>query len=53
MLSGLEGLDQRHVDGHPITRGALRGRGRLVRGTHQQLGEQDLKEMAVQLASGS
>ena len=49
-LPGLEGLDQRHADGHPVTRGALRGRGRLVRGTHQQLGEQDLKEMAVQLA---
>ena len=33
-----EGLDQRHADGHPVTRGTLRGRGWLVRGTLQQLG---------------
>ena len=52
-LPGLEGLDQRHADGHLVTRGTLQGRGQLVRGTHQQLGEQDLKEMVVQLASGS
>ena len=32
-LLGSEGLDQRHADGHPVTKGALRGRGQLVRGT--------------------
>ena len=52
-LPDSEGLDQRHVDGHPVTRGTLRGRSRLVRGTLQQLGEQDLRRLAVQLASGS
>ena len=28
-----EGLDQRHADGHPITRGTLQGRRQLVRRT--------------------
>ncbi|RVW83532.1 hypothetical protein CK203_054218 [Vitis vinifera] len=40
-LLGLEGLDQRHADGHSVTRGTLRGRRQLVRGTLQQLGEKD------------
>ena len=42
-LPNSEGLDQRHADGHPVTRGIFRGRSPLVRGTLQQLGEQDLR----------
>ncbi|RVW20597.1 hypothetical protein CK203_115252 [Vitis vinifera] len=37
ILPGLEGLDQRHVDRHPVIRGTLRGRGRLVRGLTNSL----------------
>ncbi|KAL6321378.1 hypothetical protein AAG906_016433 [Vitis piasezkii] len=36
-------LDQWHVGGHPVTRGTLRGRRQLVRGTLQQLGEKGLR----------
>ena len=32
-LPGSESLDQRHADGHPVTRGTLRGRRQLVSGT--------------------
>ena len=42
-LLGSEGLDQRHADGHQVIRDTLRGRSRLVRGTLQKLGDQDLR----------
>ena len=42
-LSGSEGFDQRHVGGHSVTRGTLRGRRQLVRGIFQQLGEKGLR----------
>ena len=51
MLPSSKGLDQRHVGGHPITRGTLRGRRQLVRGTLQQLGEKGLRRW--QLASAA
>ena len=43
MLPGSKGLDQWHVGGHPVTRGTLRGKRQLVRGTLQQLGEKGLR----------
>ena len=42
-LPGSDGLDQRHADGHSVTRDTLWGKSRLVRGTFQQLSEQDLR----------
>ena len=51
MLSISEGLDQRHVGGHSITRGTLRVGKQLVKGTLQQLGEKGLKRW--QLASAA
>ena len=51
MLPGSKGLDQRYVGGHLVTRGTLRGRRQLVRGTLQQLGEKGLRRW--QLASAA
>ena len=42
-LPDSEGLDQRHADGHSVTRGTLRRRRQLVRGTLQKLGGQGLR----------